>query len=157
MVHAEAFGQADAVVDHPHDELLTVVRQLDPHGVPLPSGRSGSSGNAWSTAFWSSSVSTTAIGVAMAASSVPASPSTVNAMWRSGDTTASSTIRTSGRRISMNCTSSPASLDRVSCTRAIEPIRRTDSAIASFASADSVRRAWSRRSDEIVCRLFFTR
>ena len=57
----------------------------------------------------------------------------------------------------MNATSSPASRDRVSWTRAIDWIRRTDSATASLASSEPVRRAWSCRSDEIVCRLFFTR
>ena len=36
-------------------------------------------------------------------------------------------------------------------------MRRTDSSIAAFASADSSRRPCRRSNDEIVCRLFFTR
>ena len=36
-------------------------------------------------------------------------------------------------------------------------MRRTDSSIATFASGDESRRPCSRSSDEIVCRLFFTR
>ena len=36
-------------------------------------------------------------------------------------------------------------------------IRRTASASTALASSDGVRRAWSRSSDEIVWRLFFTR
>ena len=57
----------------------------------------------------------------------------------------------------MKATSSPASRDRISCTSAIERMRRTDSSMASFASGDAKRRPCSRSSDEIVCRLFFTR
>jgi hypothetical protein len=36
-------------------------------------------------------------------------------------------------------------------------MRLTDSSMATLASADSKRRAWSRSSDAIVWRLFFTR
>ena len=66
-------------------------------------------------------------------------------------------MRTSGRTISMKGTSSPASWDRVSCTRAIERMRRTDSSTAALASGDDSRRPCRRSSDEMVCRLFFTR
>ena len=45
-------------------------------------------------------------------------------------------MRTSGRTISTKGTSSPASCDRISCTRAIERMRRTDSSIAALASGD---------------------
>ena len=59
--------------------------------------------------------------------------------------------------MSRNGTSSPASRDRISWTRAIDRTRRTDSSMAALASGDSSRRPWRRSSDEIVCRLFFTR
>ena len=51
----------------------------------------------------------------------------------------------------------PRSRDSVSCTIAIERIRRSDSSSAACASGDCSRRPWSRSSDAIVCRLFFTR
>ena len=57
----------------------------------------------------------------------------------------------------MNVTSSPGSRDSDSWTRAIVRIRRTDSDTAAFASGFVSRRACRRSSDEIVCRLFFTR
>ena len=44
--------------------------------------------------------------------------------------TVSSTTRSNGFTMSLNSTSSPASRDRVSCTIAIERIRRSDSSIA---------------------------
>ena len=67
----------------------------------------------------------------------PASPSTVKRTGRSGDSRPSSTMRTRGRTISTNGTSSPASRDRISCTRAIERMRRTDSSMAALASGDA--------------------
>ena len=54
-------------------------------------------------------------------------------------------------------TTSPASRDSVSCTIAIERIRRSDSSIAACASGDCSRRPCSRSSAAMVCRLFFTR
>ena len=54
-------------------------------------------------------------------------------------------------------TTSPASRDSVSCTIAIERIRRSDSSMAACASGDCSRRPWSRNNAAIVCRLFFTR
>ena len=95
--------------------------------------------------------------MATRAGSFPASPSTTKRTGRSGEPSPSSTIRTSGRMISLNDTSSPVSRDKVSCTRAIDRMRRTDSSMANFASGDSTRRPWRRSSEEIVCRLFFTR
>ncbi len=95
---------------------------------PLPSG------NPWSTAFCISSVSTTDSGVATRAGMRPPSPASVNSIGRSGDCRLSSARRSSGRTISMNVTSSPGSRDSDSCTRAMVRIRRTDSAIAAFAS-----------------------
>ena len=76
---------------------------------------------------------------------------------RSGEVSPSSTIRTSGRTISPKSTSSPSSRDSVSCTSAIERMRRTDSSIAALADGSVSRRPCSRNSDEIVCRLFLTR
>ena len=114
-------------------------------------------GKAWSTAFWRSSVRTTAIVVVTCPGSTPASPVTVKARGRRGDDTLSSTTRTSGRTISENATSSSALWASVSCTTEIAPMRRTDSPSAALASSPFRRRAWRRSSDEIVCRLFFTR
>ena len=54
-------------------------------------------------------------------------------------------------------TSSPASRDSVSCTSAMVRMRRTDSLMAALASGEDSRRPCRRSSDEIVCRLFFTR
>ena len=54
-------------------------------------------------------------------------------------------------------TSSPSSRDSVSCTSAIERMRRTDSSIAALADGSVRRRPCRRSSDEIVWRLFFTR
>ena len=93
----------------------------------------------------------------MRAGSFPASPSTAMVIGCSGETRPSSTMRTRGRTISLNGTSSPTSRDSVSCTRAMARMRRTDSSIAPLASGDSSRRPCSRNSEEIVCRLFFTR
>ena len=116
-----------------------------------------STGKAWSTAFWSSSVSTTAMVVETWPGTAPASPSTVNDTGRSGDETLSSTTRTSGRTISVKARSSSALWASVSWTTEMAPIRRTDSPRAARASSPERRRAWSRSSDEMVCRLFFTR
>ena len=52
----------------------------------------------------------------------------------------SSTSRASGRTISLKRTTSPASRDSVSCTIAIERIRRSDSTSAARASGDCKRR-----------------
>ena len=49
------------------------------------------------------------------------------------------------------------SCDRVSCTSAIDEMRRTDSLSASRASSEVSRRDCSRSSEATVCRLFFTR
>ena len=49
-----------------------------------------------------------------------------------GADTVSSTTRTSGRTMSSKGTTSPASRDSVSCTIAIERMRRSDSSIASL-------------------------
>ena len=62
-----------------------------------------------------------------------------------------------GLTTSTKATSSPAPCDSVSCTKAIDRMRRTDSSMACLASGLSSRRPCSRSSDEIVCRLFFTR
>jgi hypothetical protein len=40
---------------------------------------------------------------------------------------------------------------------AMDEIRATDSSMATLASGASIRRDWRRSSEEIVCRLFFTR
>ncbi len=102
-------------------------------------------------------MSTTASGVATSAGRKPASPSTEKLTGRSSEDIPSSTIRASGRTISTKATSSPASRDSVSCTSAIARMRRTDSSIAILASGEVNRRPCSLNSDEIVCRLFFTR
>ena len=115
-------------------------------------------GNAWSTAFCMSSLSTTASGVATSPGSSPASPSTSKRRSRVGrrrrspprPARAAARCRRSG-------TTSPASRDSVSCTIAIERIRRSDSSSAACASGDCSRRPWSRSSAAIVWRLFFTR
>ena len=54
-------------------------------------------GKAWSAAFWSSSLSTTASGVATAAGTTPGSPSTMQRIGRSGTAKASSAMRVRSR------------------------------------------------------------
>ena len=100
-------------------------------------------------------MSTTDSGVAIAAGIRPPSPCTVKRTGRSTDCKPSSARRSNGRTISMNVTSSPGSRDSASCTSAIVRIRRTESPTAAIASGCVSRRACSRSSDEIVCRLFF--
>ena len=147
----------------PTPSSTTVARRRSPSFSSATTTRPGLglqvelAGKAWSMAFWSSSLSTTDSGVATVAGRNPASPSTVKRTGRSSDDIPSSTMRTSGRTISTKATSSPASRDSVSCTSAMERMRRTDSSMATLASGDSNRRPCSRSSDEIVCRLFFTR
>ena len=59
--------------------------------------------------------------------------------------------------ISSKSTISSGAWDRVSCTTAIDPTRRTASSSAARASGARSRRACSRSSAATVCRLFFTR
>ena len=125
--------------------------------VPEAEVSTSSGGKAWSTAFWSNSVRTTARVMATWPGTTPASSWTVNDRGRNGEETLSSTTRTRGRTISPNATSSSALWARVSCTTEMDPMRRTDSPKAARASSDCSRRAWSLSSDEMVCKLFFTR
>ncbi len=59
--------------------------------------------------------------------------------------------------MSAKLTTSADSRDSVSCTIAIERIRRSDSWIASCASVECSRRPCRRSNAAMVCRLFFTR
>ena len=131
-VEREAVGQARAVVAHLHRHVILAAGEH----ARRPGPRTRRSTNAWSTAFCMSSLSTTASGVATSPGSSPASPSTTKWIARSGDDDASSTSRASGRTISLKRTTSPASRDSVSCTIAIERIRRSDSTSAARASGD---------------------
>ena len=69
----------------------------------------------------------------------------------------SSTVRSSRSAMSSNATFSSNDWLRVSCTKAMEPTRRTASSSASRASGTSMRRPCSRSNAATVCRLFFTR
>ena len=93
----------------------------------------------------------------MVPGSTPAPPVVVNVTGRSGSMSPSLTMRTSDSRTSEKATSSPTPWASVSCTTAMDRIRRTESSIPVLASGELRRRPCNRNSDEIVCRLFFTR
>ena len=115
-------------------------------------------GNAWSTAFCMSSLSTTASGVATSPGQLAGVAFDLEADRELGRRRPSPRrAARAAARSRRTRTTSPASRDSVSCTIAIERMRRSDSASASRASGDCSRRPWSRSSDAIVCRLFFTR
>ena len=106
-------------------------------------------------AFWTSSASTTASGVATSAGTSPSPPLTSKVRWR--ETTESLAIRSSDVTISSKGTWSLGSRDRISWTMAIDRTRRSASNSATRPPPGGRRRAWSRSRAEMVCRLFFTR
>ncbi len=115
------------------------------------------SANPCSTAFWSSSESTSASGVATSAGSSPAVPSSDMLTGWSGSVSPVVTMSMSRCATLSKATRWPESCERVSCTSAIEEIRRTDSDRASRTSGADSRRDCSRSREATVCRLFFTR
>ena len=129
-------------------------RTLEPGRPVVPPAASGS--KACSTAFWSSSATVTASGVATSAATSPRSPCTEITIGCE-ETTESSAICTSELTISAKGTWSLGSRDRISCTSAMERTRRSASCSATRAARSPTRRACRLSSDEIVCRLFLTR
>ena len=114
-------------------------------------------GEPWSKAFCTSSVSTTARGMASSPGASPMAPATRMRTGRSGVVNPSSTICTSEDTMVSKSTAGDGSRARHSCTRAMEEMRRTDCPTAARASALASRRAWRRSSELTVCRLFLTR
>ncbi len=163
LLDVEALGQPAAVVAHLQGEASRRWRARARRARPprrrwwrSNTASAPTDGKACSTAFCSSSARTTASGVATSAPTSPMSPVTwISTRWP--DTAESSAMRTSDPTISSKGTSSPGSRDRISWTTAMDRTRRSASRNASWPWPGSSRRAWSRSSDEMVCRLFFTR
>ena len=153
-VEVEPRREPDTVVHDVDVDLATVA--LEPH---LHGPRDGlvvlAVGNAWLTAFCVSSLSTTASGVASSPGSSPACPTTSNRNRRRAHRLLHRARPAAGRsRRSPRTRARPARASRARSRSSgcAAPTPRSRSGLPEF-----TRRAWSRSSEAIVWRLFFTR
>ncbi len=101
-------------------------------------------------------MSTITSDVAISAGSTPNEPSRrIRTVTSVLDTSAAAPATRS--TMPSNSTASSLDIDSVSCTRAIDATRRTDSSSAALAAGMPTRRACRRSRAATVCRLFFTR